>query len=205
MTGASDRRLAAAAAALVGALLLAACTAQPDVAASNTPTRIPTPTPTAAAACIVGSWTTGAAQLQPAYDSIPADLEYPRAVIDPAATVTVTFDAGGGFTLAQNVRVALDWEGHAAAVGLGGGMTGSYRSDGDGAASGSGISLEAQDNTLTVAPLDEQTGSVLFAAATQETLAQWPVSASGYTCDDTTLVLNLETEGFPASLGFTRG
>ena len=187
-------------------MLFAGCTGGPpaSTSATATPSPTPTPTPVAETACIVGTWTTGAAQLQPAYDSIPANLDYPRAVIDPTATITVSFDDADRFTLAQNVPVALDWQGHQAAVGLSGGMSGSYSADGDGAASGSPLTLQAKDNTLTVAPLDQRTGSALFAAATQETLEEWPVSASAYTCDATTVVLSLETEGFPASIAFTR-
>lgn len=205
------RHVLFAAAVVAGCTLLAGCTAEPAdpevlrPTATPAPTPTPTPTPTAQAACIVGAWTTGVAQLQPAYDSIPPELEYPRAVIDPAATVTLAFDALGTFTLDQNVPTTLEWEGFPAAVGLGGKMSGGYRTDGDGGASGSPIALQAQDNALTVVALDDRPASALFAAATQETLAQWPVSASGYTCDETTLVLSLATEGFPASLAFDRG
>jgi hypothetical protein len=181
-------------AAIAGALLLAGCTATPAPEAA--PTRTPSPTPTAA--CIVGTWTADAAQLQTLYDAIPANLDYPPATLGPTASVVVAFDADGGFAFTQAVPASLTWEGHAAAVTLGGTMTGTYRTSGD------TISLTSRDDALTVAPSDSSTASALFAAATQVTLEEWPVSATTYTCAGDALQLGLQTEGHPATVAFTR-
>ncbi len=191
MAGAA--RAARVAAAIAAVVVLAGCTAgEPDIAET------PSPTPTPTVACIVGTWTTEAARLQALYDAIPAELDYPAATIGPEASVTVSFTADGIFALEQAVPATLTWMGHPASVALGGSMTGIYRS------SGRTLALTATQNDLTVEPSDDRTASTLFAAATQETLQEWPVSASSFACDARTLVLDLETEGHPAAVEFTR-
>lgn len=181
-------------AAILLSAVLAGCTATP---AAEPTTPAPTPSPTAP--CLVGTWTTDGAALQPVYDAIPHELDYPAATIDPAASVTVSFAADGGFVFTQDVPVALSWLGHPAAVRLGGDMDGTY------AASGDAIALAATTNALTVVPADDRDASALFAAATQETLTEWPVAASSFRCSADTLVLDLQTEGEGATLTFGRG
>lgn len=191
----SGRALTAGGALLLLALL-AGCTASPQSAptsASSTPT--PTPTP----ACIVGAWSTDAAQLQSAYDALPRELDYPTAAIDQDATVDIVFDADGAFTFAQDVAATLTWMDHPAAVSLGGTLSGTYETAGD------ALTLTPTANGLSVEPRDDRRASLLFAAATQETLSEWPVSAQSFTCDDGRLVLDLETEGHVASVAFVRG
>ncbi|MFT4221222.1 MAG: hypothetical protein QM611_12010 [Microbacterium sp.] len=156
------------------------------------------PPPTAAGACIVGAWEAGAAQLQPVYDAIPSGLDYPAATLGRTSSVVVTFADDGRFTLEQRVPVTLEWLGHPAAVVLGGRMSGEYRAtDGD-------LELAAADNRLTVQPRDDRAASELFAAATAETLVEWPVSASAFACEGDALTLELETEGHPAAVEFAR-
>lgn len=185
------RHLAVAAAA-AAALLLAGCTATP--AASKTQMPAPSRTP----ACIVGAWQAGADELQKLYDLIPAALDYPAATLGPQASVTVDFTEAGAFTFAQSVPATLEWEGHAAAVELGGTLEGAYTTAGD------GLTLKGTSNALTAQPADDAAASKLFAAATQETLTAWPVTASGYTCGGDRLVLDLATEGHAAAVAFTR-
>jgi hypothetical protein len=96
------------------------------------------------------------------------------------------------------VSATLVWLDHPAAIDLGGTMAGTYETDGE------TLSMSSTDGALTALPADDSTASLLFAAATQETLDEWPVSASGYRCDADTLVLDLETEGHPASVEFAR-
>lgn len=182
-------------------VLLAGCTAgAPGVMASPTsiatPTSTPSPTPTAA--CIVGAWAAGAQQLQPLYDAIPTGLDYPAAEIDPEAKVVVSFAVDETFALEQHVPVTLTWMDRPAAVELGGTMAGDYRT------SGTTISLTATDDALTAVPRDERRASALFAIATQETLSEWPVTATSFSCDGDGLVLDLETEGHTASVEFVR-
>ena len=189
-------------AALIGALIvagatLAGCTAAPAAAAK--PPRIVTPTPSPTAACIEGTWTAGAKELQPIYDAIPANLDYPAATLDPAASVSIDFAGDGAFSLHQAVPTTLTWEGHPAAVALGGTMTGTYT------ATGSALTLSATDDALTVTPTDDSTASALFAAATQVTLNEWPVSATSFRCDADALALDLVTEGHAATVDFARG
>jgi len=185
-------RRPAIAATIVAALLLAGCTATPP---APTPTAA-TPTPTAP--CLVGTWEAGRDALQPVYDAIPAELDYPAATLAPEASVTVSFAADGTFSLTQDVPVTLEWEGHPAAVALGGTMAGGY------AASGTALTLTATADKLTVAPADDRPASALFAAATQETLTEWPVAASSFQCDGDALTLQLETEGHVAPVEFAR-
>jgi hypothetical protein len=180
---------------VLSAIVLAGCTGAPTAEATRT--RTPSPTPTAA--CIVGTWKADAAQLQALYDAIPADLDYPPATLAPTSSVVVAFDADGGFVFTQDVPTTLTWEGHAAAVALGGSMTGTYR------ASGTSIALTAKDDALTVTPSDTSTASTVFAAATQVTLDEWPVSATTFSCAGDALRLGLQTEGHPATVAFTRG
>lgn len=182
-----------------GALLLLAltgCTASPQSAPTSAS---PTPTPTPTPACIVGAWSTDAAQLQSAYDALPRELDYPTAAIDQDATVDIVFDADGAFTFAQDVAATLTWMDHPAAVSLGGTLSGTYETAGD------ALTLTPTANGLSVEPRDDRRASLLFAAATQETLSEWPVSAQSFTCDDGRLVLDLETEGHVASVAFVRG
>jgi hypothetical protein len=172
------------------------CTATAADAETPTPTSTPTPTPTAA--CIVGSWAVGAEELQPIYDALPGGLEYPDGTIDPAATATITFAADGTFSFEQDVPTSVTWLGHTASVALGGTMTGEYEAEDD------TLALTAHDNGLTVVPTDDKTASAIFASETAETLAEWPVSASSYTCSGDGLVLHLGTEGYEASVPFVR-
>ncbi|MET0736522.1 MAG: hypothetical protein ABWY55_12880 [Microbacterium sp.] len=176
--------------------ILTGCTAPAPDAAPDA-ARFPTPTPSAP--CIVGSWSAHADQLQPAYDAIPGGLDYPLATIDPTASAMLEFDVDGSFRFTQDVPATVSWLEHVASVRLGGAMTGTY------VATGSALSLDAEANDLVVAPADDQSASALFAAATQETLGEWPVSASGFTCDADALVIDLETEGHRASVSFARG
>lgn len=176
------------------AIAVTGCTAtEADTAAT------PTPTPTPTTACLVGDWRVGADQLQPIYDALPGGLEYPAAIIDPAAAATIAFAADGTFDFAQDVPTSVTWLGRTASVVLGGSMSGTYATD------GTALSLVAVDNALTVAPTDDGTASRIFAAETAETLAEWPVSASTFSCDGDTLVLDLDTEGYAASIPFVRG
>jgi len=177
-------------------LALTGCTASPQSAPTSAS---PTPTPTPTPACIVGSWSTDAAQLQSAYDAIPRELDYPTAAIDQGATADIVFDADGAFTFAQDVPATLTWMDHPAAVALGGTLTGIYETTGD------ALTLTPTANGLTVEPRDDRRASLLFAAATEETLSEWPVSAQAFTCDEGRLVLDLETEGHVASVVFARG
>ncbi|KRB36662.1 hypothetical protein [Microbacterium sp. Root180] len=167
--------------------------------ATNTDTAAPTPTPTPTPACIVGSWSVGAAELQPIYDALPGGLEYPDGVIDPAASASISFASDGTFSFEQDVPTSVTWLGHTASVALGGTMTGEYTADDE------ALALTARDNGLTVAPTDDGTASAIFASETAETLAEWPVSASSYTCAGDELVLHLGTEGYAASVPFVRG
>jgi hypothetical protein len=177
------------------AVLASGCTATTtDAEETSTPTPTPTPTP----ACIVGTWAVGADELQPIYDALPGGLEYPAAVIDPAASAGISFAAGGTFSFTQSVPTSVTWLGHTAAVALGGTMTGDYTTDGD------GLELAARENGLTVVPTDDGTASAIFASETAETLAEWPVSASSFTCAGDGLVLHLGTEGYAASVPFVR-
>jgi hypothetical protein len=178
-------------------LVLAGCTAGTtgtDAAA----TRSATPTPTSSAPCIVGSWETDAAQLQSAYDAIPLGLDYPAATIDPASAATISFSAEGRFSFGQDVTATLTWLSLPAAVELGGTMTGSYTTSGD------ALALAVGDNALTVTAADDGRASRLFAAATQETLTEWPVAARSYACDGDRLELDLDTEGHLAAVAFAR-
>ncbi|MFT4228681.1 MAG: hypothetical protein QM602_00160 [Microbacterium sp.] len=183
------------AAAIAIAAALAGCTAQAPEPAEPAAS---TPSPTPSAPCIVGAWEAGAAQLQPLYDALPAQLEYPAATIQAEASVTIVFDADGGFALAQDVPVALEWEGHPAQIVLGGTMAGTYAADGD------ALALTATQNRLTSEPSDDALGSTLFAVATQETLDEWPVSASSFSCGARSLALEVSTEGHPVSVEFAR-
>ncbi|MBN9180114.1 MAG: hypothetical protein J0J00_06120 [Microbacterium sp.] len=183
------------AAATLACLVLAGCTAAPTAEAKRT--RSPHPSPSTAA-CIVGSWRAGATELQPLYNAIPTALDYPPATLGDGAVVDVDFTRDGTFTYDQDVSAALSWEGHDAAVQLGGTMTGTYRASGD------SLTLASSDNALTVKPTDDQTASRLFAAATQVTLVDWPVSATTFRCDGDALELDLVTEGHPATVAFTR-
>jgi len=194
------RAAGAAACAAVVSLLLAGCTPSSESAetAVATPGPTSTPTPAPVAACIIGTWHADAGALQPVYDAIPVGLDYPTATLDPAASVIVAFAADDAFTMAQDVAATLLWEGHPAAVHLAGTMRGTYTTSGD------ALALTATDNLLTATPSDDRTGSALFAFATQETLGEWPVSATSFSCDGDTLVLDLETEGHPASIEFVR-
>jgi hypothetical protein len=172
---------------------LAGCTAEQAQTEST-----PTPTPTPSAPCIVGQWEAGAEALQPLYDAIPKGLDYPAATFDPTATVRVDFAADGTFAFTQDVAASLVWMKHAASVRLGGDMDGTYTTTGD------AIALAATGNRLTVVPADDETASALFAVATQETLDEWPVSASSFACTDDALTLVLDTEGHDASVVFAR-
>lgn len=183
--------------AVAAVLALAGCTAG-TTGADATATRSATPTPTPSAPCIVGSWETDAAQLQSAYDAIPLGLDYPAATIDQAATATIAFTADGAFSFGQDVTATLTWLDHPAAVELGGTMTGTYTASGD------ALALAVGDNALTVTAADDARASRLFAAATQETLTEWPVAARSFACDGDRLVLDLETEGHQAAVAFTR-
>ncbi|MCW3493299.1 hypothetical protein [Microbacterium sp. SSM24] len=178
------------------AAVSAGCTATTTDAetprATDTPTQTPTPE------CIVGTWSVGAEQLQPIYDALPGGLEYPDAVIDPAASATISFATDGTFAFTQSVPTSVTWLGHTASVALGGTMTGDYETDGD------ALALTAQENDLIVVPTDDGRASAIFASETAETLAEWPVSASSYTCADDDLVLHLGTEGYNASVPFVR-
>lgn len=176
---------------------LAGCTATAtDAQPTRTPTSTRTPSPTTS--CIVGSWAVGAAELQPVYDALPSGLEYPAATIDPAASATISFAPDGAFAFAQSVPTTVTWMGYTASVALGGAMTGEWKADGD------ALALTARENGLTVVPTDDRTASAIFAAETGETLAEWPVTASSFTCDGDRLVLGLGTEGVPASVPFLR-
>lgn len=179
------------------ATLATGCTATTTEAKAPAPAATPTPTPTTA--CLVGSWSVGAGELQPIYDALPSGLEYPEAVIDPAASATISFEPDGTFSFTQNVPTAVTWLGRTASVALGGTMTGEYIADGD------ALSLTAEENDLTVTPTDDGTASEIFASETAETLAEWPVSASSFSCSGDDLVLHLGTEGYAASVPFTRG
>lgn len=183
-------------AAALACLMLAGCTATPS--AEATPSRTPKPSPSPTAACIVGDWQAGAAQLQPLYDAIPAALDYPAATLGDGAAVDVTFTSDGTFSYDQDVSASLTWEWHPAAVALGGTMSGTYRASGD------SLALASTDNALTVKPVDDQTASRLFALATQVTLVDWPVSATSFRCEGDTLQIDLVTEGHPATVPFTR-
>jgi len=176
--------------------LLAACTA--GGATPTTPSASASTSP-AAPACIVGDWRADAAQVQAAYDLIPPDLDYPDATIDPDASIAVTFRAEGTFTYTPHVPMRVTWLGRTAAAELGGTLTGTYTTDGD------ALRLAAESNELTVTPRDDAPSSITFAAATQETLTEWPVAARSFSCDATGLVLDLDTEGHVASVAFTRG
>jgi hypothetical protein len=198
MTGESGAALAWGALAAAACLTLAGCTAGTDAAATRTHTPAASPSPTPAA-CIVGTWTADAAQLQPLYDAIPANLDYPPATLGADSSLSLVFADDGTFTFAQDVPATLTWEGHPAAVALGGTMTGSYRTAGD------GLRMTSTDDGLTVTPTDASTASALFAAATQVTLDEWPVSATAFHCDGDTLSLDLDTEGHPATVALTRG
>lgn len=179
------------------AVIATGCTATTTAAETPTPTRTPTPSPTAE--CIVGTWTVGAEELQPIYDGLPGGLEYPDAVIDPAASASITFAADGTFSFTQGVPTSVTWLGHTASVALGGTMTGEYAADDE------ALALTASENGLTVVPTDDKTASAIFASETAETLAEWPVSASSYSCAGDELVLHLGTEGYNASVPFVRG
>ncbi len=176
------------------ALVASGCTATTTDAESPTPTPTPTPTP----ACLVGAWSVGADELQPIYDALPGGLEYPAAVIDPAATANIDFTADGTFAFTQSVPASVTWLGHTAAVALGGTMSGDYSADDE------SLALTARENGLTVVPTDDAAASAIFAAETAETLAEWPVSASSFTCTGDELVLHLSTEGYAASVPFVR-
>ncbi|GAA3640427.1 hypothetical protein GCM10022200_25110 [Microbacterium awajiense] len=180
----------------LGAGMLAGCAADPEPPVTLDP---PSPTPVAEAfpACLVGTWTASGEQLQPVYDAIPLELDYPQASIDPDATATISFDEAGGFTFTQDVPVDLSWEGNPASVRLTGSMTGIAT-----AADGSELALTPVENDLEVIPADDRTGSALFAGATQETLAEWPVAASGYTCDADESTIALWTEGHRTTVAF---
>lgn len=193
------RTAAAAASSLAVCLMLAGCTAAPEVAETPAPTssRTPAPLPTTEA-CIVGTWEAGASALQPMYDAIPVGLDYPTATLGPEASVIVVFAADGTFAMEQDVPATLTWQDHPAAVRLGGAMHGAYSTEGD------ALALTATENTLTATPSDDRTASALFAIATQETLDEWPVSATSFSCAADRLVLDLETEGHAASVEFTR-
>ncbi len=179
------------------AALATGCTATTTVA--ETPARTPTPTPTPTPACIVGSWSVGAEELQPIYDALPGGLEYPEGVIDPAASASMSFAADGTFSFEQDVPTSVTWLGRTASVALGGSMTGEYAADDE------ALTLTPEENRLTVVPTDDSTASAIFASETAETLAEWPVSASSYTCAGDSLVLHLGTEGYAASVPFVRG
>ncbi len=77
-------------------------------------------------------------------------------------------------------------------------MTGSYTTSGD------ALALTVGENALTVTPADDARASRLFAAATQETLTEWPVAARSFVCDGARWWLDLETEGHQATVAFTR-
>lgn len=181
----------------VAAALATGCTATTTDAAAPTADDTPAPTPTPV--CIVGSWSVGADELQPIYDALPGGLEYPDAVIDPAASATIVFEPDGRFSFAQDVPTAVTWLGRTASVALGGTMTGEYETDGD------ALSLTADENSLTVVPTDDRRASAIFASETAETLAEWPVSASSFTCSGDELVLHLGTQGYDASVPFVHG
>ncbi|WP_439590767.1 hypothetical protein [Microbacterium sp.] len=178
------------------AIIATGCTATTTDAESARPTPTPTPTPTPA--CIVGAWSVGADQLQPIYDALPSGLEYPAAVIDPSASASIDFAADGTFSFTQNVPTSVTWLGRTAAVALGGTMSGDYTADDE------SLALTARENGLTVVPTDDGTASAIFASETAETLAEWPVSASSFTCTGDALVLHLGTEGYAASVPFAR-
>lgn len=183
-------------------VVLTGCTAtspDADAVAERTRTPSPPPSPATTPACIVGTWTAEAADIQPVYDALPSRLEYPAATIDPAASVTISFAADDTFSFTQNVPTSVTWLNRTASVALTGSMTGDYTADGD------ALALAARENGLTVEPLDDETASAVFAAETAETLAEWPVSASSFTCSADRLVLELGTEGVPATVAFTRG
>lgn len=192
------RTAAAAASSIAVLLMLAGCTTAPEVAETPTPTPTHTPTPAPTTACLIGTWEADAEALQPIYDAIPVGLDYPAATLGPGASVIVTFAADDTFAMEQDVPATLTWEDHPAAVRLGGAMHGTYRTAGD------ALALTATENTLTATPSDDRTASALFAIATQETLGEWPVSATSFSCDGDVLVLDLETEGHTASVAFTR-
>jgi hypothetical protein len=177
------------------AIIASGCTAT-TIDAVETPNPIPTPAPTPA--CIVGAWSVGADRLQPIYDALPSGLEYPAAIIDPAATASIAFAADSTFSFTQNVPTSVTWLGRTAAVALGGSMTGDYTADDE------ALALTARENGLTVVPTDDGTASAIFASETAETLAEWPVSASSFTCSGDELVLHLGTEGYAASVPFVR-
>lgn len=181
----------------LGGAILTGCAADPEPPVTPDP---PAPTPVAEAfpSCLVGTWTATGEQLQPVYDAIPLELDYPEAAIDPDATATIAFDADGGFTFTQDVPVDLSWEGNPASVRLIGTMSGTAD------ANGTDIALTPTVNGLEVRPEDDGTGSALFAAATQETLAEWPVAASGYACDAETSTIELWTEGHRTTVTFGR-
>jgi hypothetical protein len=197
MTGEFGAALAWGALAAAACLTLAGCTAATDAAAKrphSTPTASPSPT-----ACIVGTWTAGATELQPLYDAIPANLDYPAATLGADSSLSLAFAADGTFTYTQDVPATLTWEGHPAAVALGGTMTGTYRTE-DGE-----MHMAATDDGLTVTPTDRSQASSLFALATQVTLNDWPVTATSFRCDGDSLALDLETEGHPATVELARG
>lgn len=182
--------------AIVAALATGCTAATTNADETARPTTTPTPSPTPA--CIVGSWSVGAAELQPIYDALPGGLEYPAGVIDPAASAAISFASDGTFSFTQNVPTSVTWLEHTASVALGGTMTGEYTTDGD------ALALTARENALTVVPTDDRTASAIFASETAETLAEWPVSASSFTCAGDGLVLHLGTEGYAASVPFVR-
>lgn len=182
------------------AVLATGCTATTTDAASPSATPAPTPTPTPEPAeCLVGSWSVGADELQPIYDALPGGLEYPDAVIDAEASATISFAPTGTFEFTQDVPTSVTWLGRTASVALAGTMTGEYEADGD------ALALTARENGLTVVPTDDGRASAIFADETADTLAEWPVSASSFSCDGDALVLQLDTEGYEASVPFVRG
>ncbi|MFE7843587.1 hypothetical protein ACFUTX_00175 [Microbacterium sp. NPDC057407] len=182
------------------AVLATGCTATTTDAASPSATPAPTPTSTPEPAeCLVGSWSVGADELQPIYDALPGGLEYPDAVIDVEASATISFAPTGTFEFTQDVPTSVTWLGRTASVALAGTMTGEYEADGD------ALALTARENDLTVVPTDDGRASAIFADETADTLAEWPVSASSFSCDGDALVLQLDTEGYEASVPFVRG
>lgn len=180
--------LSAAAVVLAGlAFALAGCAPEPagptpsgsaSTAPSASATASATPTPTeeaTGAACLVGEWEMGQAELDEFYNDINALMAGAGVTFSPEGSAALTLGDDGTFTWAPNAVVTAQASGTAIIVTLGGTITGTYTATGDRIAtdteSTTGLQISA---TINGEPTD--------AGAISEQIGGAPITDAAYTC-----------------------
>ncbi|WP_292836638.1 hypothetical protein [Microbacterium sp.] len=196
---------AVAASAAVATLALAGCAAESgpgasasaSASASATPSATPSAMPTASAgtseaACLVGDWTAGEADLAAYYDQVNAALAGTGASFTPAGSASLSMRADGTYSWLPAVQLTADVSGTRILIDLAGSIDGAYTVNGDAIAT-QNDSTENLQITATIDGASTEPGTI------GDQIGGAPLASSTFTCSASTLVLTSQVADAPAT------